>query len=300
MNAQNNPQPTQSTPNPKQSSKSKPNVGSLFAGIGGFDLGFEWAGFHTSWQVEINPICRAVLSDRFPHATQFDDVQTCLPHIQSLPNGGAVDVIIGGFPCQDVSMAGKRAGLHGKRTGLFFDAVEIIRSIKPKFIVLENVTGLINSNNGEDLQTVIETLAQCGYVGFNLGSPAVISESPKNAVEYSWSQVLENTHHLALWLTWGQWNAFLARLNRNRAGRMHTIRYWQGSAHPPSTSIVPISSLCQTDGVRWLSGSERLSMMGFAKDWMRPTLRKLGLREMPLSPQVAQFIASHLMAAFNP
>lgn len=300
MNAQNNPQPTQSTPNPKQSSKSKPNVGSLFAGIGGFDLGFEWAGFHTSWQVEINPICRAVLSDRFPHATQFDDVQTCLPHIQSLPNGGAVDVIIGGFPCQDVSMAGKRAGLHGKRTGLFFDAVEIIRSIKPKFIVLENVTGLINSNNGEDLQTVIETLAQCGYVGFNLGSPAVISESPKNAVEYSWSQVLENTHHLALWLTWGQWNAFLARLNRNRAGRMHTIRYWQGSAHPPSTSIVPISSLCQTDGVRWLSGSERLSMMGFAKDWMRPTLRKLGLREMPLSPQVAQFIASHLMATFNP
>lgn len=54
-----------------------------------------------------------------------------------------------------------------------------------------------------------------------------------------------------------------------------------GSAHPPSTSIVPISSLYQTDGVRWLSGSERLSMMGFAKDWMRPTLQKLGLRETP-------------------
>lgn len=112
MNAQTN----QHAPN--QSPKSKPTIGSLFAGIGGFDLGFENAGFHTSWQVEINPICRAVLSDRFPHATQFDDVQTCLPKIQSLPNGGAVDVIIGGFPCQDVSMAGKRAGLNGKRTGL--------------------------------------------------------------------------------------------------------------------------------------------------------------------------------------
>lgn len=279
MNAQNNPQPTQFTPKPQKFQK--PSVGSLFAGIGGFDLGFEWAGFHTSWQVEINPICQAVLSDRFPHATQFDDVQTCLPKLQALPNGGAVDVIIGGFPCQDVSMAGKRAGLHGQRTGLFFDAMAIVRAIKPRFVVLENVTGLINSNNGKDLQTVIETLAQCGYVGFSLGSPVVISESPKNAVEYSWSQVLENTHHLALWLTWGQWIAFLARLNRNRAGRTHTIRYWQGLAHPPSTSIVPISSLCQTDGVRWLSGSERLSMMGFAKDWMRPTLHRLGLRETP-------------------
>ncbi|WP_227503140.1 DNA cytosine methyltransferase [Moraxella bovoculi] len=281
MNAQNNPQPTQSTPNPKQSPQSKPSVGSLFAGIGGFDLGFEWAGFSTSWQVEIDPICRAVLSGRFPHAMQFDDVQTCLPKIQALPDGGSVDVIIGGFPCQDVSMAGKRAGLHGKRTGLFFTAADIVRAIKPKFVVLENVTGLINSNDGKDLQTVIETLAQCGYVGFWRVLDSRYFGVSKNAVEYSWSQVLENTHHLALWLTWGQWNAFLARLNRNRAGRMHTIRYWQGSAHPPSTSIVPISSLCQTDGVRWLSGSERLSMMGFAKDWMRPTLVKLGLRETP-------------------
>ncbi|STY93049.1 DNA cytosine methyltransferase [Moraxella bovis] len=160
------PQPTQSTPNLKQSSKSKPSVGSFFAGIGGFDLGFENAGFHTSWQVEIDPICRAVLQDRFPHAKQFDDVQTCLPKLQALPDGGAAQVIIGGFPCQDVSMAGKRAGLNGKRTGLFFDAIEIIKAIKPRFVVLENVTGLINSNNGKDLQTIIETLAQCGYVGF--------------------------------------------------------------------------------------------------------------------------------------
>lgn len=164
MNAQKHP-PTQSALN-DQPQKSKPSVGSLFAGIGGFDLGFENAGFTTHWQVEIDPICRAVLLDRFPHATQFDDVRNCLPKIKSLPNGGAVDVIIGGFPCQDVSTAGKRAGLAGHRTGLFFDAIEIVKSIKPKFIVLENVAGLINSNNGKDLQTIIETLAQCRYVGF--------------------------------------------------------------------------------------------------------------------------------------
>lgn len=159
MNAQSTPP---NTANPK------PTVGSLFAGIGGFDLGFENAGFCTRWQVEIDPICQAVLSDRFPHAVQFSDVQDCLPQIQELPNGGYVDVIIGGFPCQDVSMAGKRAGLNGKRTGLFFDAMDIVSAIKPRFVVLENVTGLINfnSNDGKDLQTVIKTLAQCGYVGF--------------------------------------------------------------------------------------------------------------------------------------
>mgnify|MGYP002655840410 FL=1 len=143
-----------------------PTIGSLFAGIGGFDVGFEKAGFHTSWQVEINPVCRAVLSDRFPHAKQFADVKTCLPELLSLPNGGQVDVIAGGFPCQDVSVAGKRAGLKGKRTSLFFNAMDIVDTLKPTYLVLENVAGLISSNDGKDLQTVIETLAQCGYVGF--------------------------------------------------------------------------------------------------------------------------------------
>ncbi|MFC3875585.1 DNA cytosine methyltransferase [Neisseria musculi] len=83
---------------------SKPTVGSLFAGIGGFDLRFEQAGFTTDWQVEIADVPRAVLADRFPHAKQFTDVRTCLPELWR------TDVIIGGFPCQDVSTAGKRRG----------------------------------------------------------------------------------------------------------------------------------------------------------------------------------------------
>lgn len=128
----------------------KPTVGSLFAGIGGFDLGFEQAGFQTAWQVEIDEINRAVLSDRFPHAQQF----------------APVDVIVGGFPCQDVSIAGKRKGLAGERTGLFYDAMHIVDTLKPRWLVLENVTGLLNSNDGEDFQEVVKSLAQCGYVGF--------------------------------------------------------------------------------------------------------------------------------------
>ena len=137
----------------------QPTIGSLFAGIGGFDLGFEQAGFATRWQVEINDTCRAVLADRFPHAKQFADVRTCLPDLSP------VDVIVGGFPCQDVSIAGKRRGLAGKRTGLFFDAMRIVDSLKPRWVVLENVTGLLNSNDGKDFQTVIQSLAECGYLG---------------------------------------------------------------------------------------------------------------------------------------
>lgn len=138
----------------------KPTVGSLFAGIGGFDLGFEQAGFTTAWQVEIADIPRAVLADRFPHARQFTDVRTCLPELWR------TDVIIGGFPCQDVSIAGRRRGLAGERTGLFFDAMRIVDNLKPRWLVLENVPGLLNSNDGKDFQTVVQSLAECGYVGY--------------------------------------------------------------------------------------------------------------------------------------
>lgn len=85
---------------------SKPTVGSLFAGIGGFDLGFEQAGFATAWQVEIDDTNRAVLADRFPHAKQLRDVRTGLPDLWR------TDVIVGGFPCQDVFMDWMRPTLR--------------------------------------------------------------------------------------------------------------------------------------------------------------------------------------------
>lgn len=140
--------------------KSKPTVGSLFAGIGGFDIGFENAGFTTAWQVEINDIAREVLRDRFPHAQQFTDVRTCLSDLSS------VDVIVGGFPCQDVSTMGKRRGFEGERTSLFFNAMHIVTQLTPRWLVLENVCGLFSSNDGLDFQAVVETLAECGYVGY--------------------------------------------------------------------------------------------------------------------------------------
>ena len=89
-------------------------VGSLFAGIGGMDLGFERAGFEIVWQVEIDPFARAVLAKHWPHVTRHEDVRACGAH-----NLTRVDVLCGGFPCQDISIAGSGAGLDGARSGLW-------------------------------------------------------------------------------------------------------------------------------------------------------------------------------------
>ncbi|WP_284427545.1 DNA (cytosine-5-)-methyltransferase [Acidovorax sp. SUPP1855] len=137
-----------------------PLVGSLFAGIGGFDLGFEQAGYTTAWQVEIEPHLREVLALRFPHARQFADVREVGAH-----NLSPVDVLIGGFPCQDVSSMGARAGLAGNRTGLFWEVCRIVEEIRPQWVVLENVVGLLTSNGGQDFGVVLQALADRGYVG---------------------------------------------------------------------------------------------------------------------------------------
>ena len=133
--------------------------GSLFAGVGGFDLGFERAGWKTIWQVEKEPFCQAVLKTRFPHAERFGDIVKCGRH-----NLAPVDVITAGVPCQDVSVAGLRAGLKGKRTGLFYHFARILRELRPTWFVFENVPGLLSSNKGRDLAEVYRVLmVECGY-----------------------------------------------------------------------------------------------------------------------------------------
>jgi DNA (cytosine-5)-methyltransferase 1 len=144
-----------------------PTLGSLFAGIGGFDVGFENAGYRSAWQVELNPINRAVLADRFPHAQQFEDVRQCGAH-----NLSSVDVLTAGFPCQDISVAGCREnnrdtrGLRGERSGLFWEVIRILKETQPRWVVLENVVNLLAVNDSHDFETVIRALADCGYVGF--------------------------------------------------------------------------------------------------------------------------------------
>jgi DNA (cytosine-5)-methyltransferase 1 len=132
--------------------------GSLFSGIGGFDLGFERAGMRPAWQVEINERCNQVLARHWPNVQRYGDVR-------DVGRDGleSVDVICGGFPCQDLSVAGRRDGLAGERSGLWFEFLRVIEELKPEWVVIENVPGLLSSNGGRDLAIILSGLENCGY-----------------------------------------------------------------------------------------------------------------------------------------
>lgn len=141
----------------------KPTVVSLFAGVGGFDLGAERAGYEVIGQVEIDKKCQEVLRRRFPRALLHDDVTTAVAWAKESDLVGQVDIVCGGFPCQDVSVAGKRVGIAGARSGLFWDAVHFAQEVQAHTVILENVPGLLSSNQGRDFGVVLSTLADAGY-----------------------------------------------------------------------------------------------------------------------------------------
>ena len=130
--------------------------GSLFAGIGGFDLGFERAGMTCKWQVEIDDYANRVLKKHWPEVRRHRDIKTFPPSPES---DWSVDVICGGFPCQDISYAGRGAGLEGERSGLFFDAIRVVRELRPRLVCMENVAALLTRG----LDVVVGTLAEIGY-----------------------------------------------------------------------------------------------------------------------------------------
>jgi DNA (cytosine-5)-methyltransferase 1 len=137
---------------------------SLFAGIGGFDLAMQRQGVKVVASVEIDKKCQEVLAHRFPESKIFDDVTTVkgsdLIAAGFTPSTG---IITGGFPCQDLSVAGKRAGLAGARSGLFWEIARIVEETQTEYFVIENVPGLLSSNNGADFGVVLGTMADLGY-----------------------------------------------------------------------------------------------------------------------------------------
>ena len=138
------------------------NVGSLFAGIGGFDLGFARCGIPTIWQVEQDAYCRAVLAQHFPETQRYEDVREVGAH-----NLAPVDLICGGFPCQDLSSAGRGAGLDGARSGLWGEFARIIRELRPRYVVVENVPALLTGKGKRwdraPIGRVLGDLAEAGY-----------------------------------------------------------------------------------------------------------------------------------------
>lgn len=132
---------------------SKLTVGSLFAGIGGFDLGLErTGGFEVVWQCEIDPYCQRVLAKHWPRVKRYGD-------IRELADVERVDVLCGGFPCQDISNAGKRAGIDGERSGLWSEYVRVIRLVRPRYVIVENVAVLL----GRGMGRVLGDLSESGY-----------------------------------------------------------------------------------------------------------------------------------------
>ena len=131
-------------------------VGSLFAGIGGFDLGFERAGFDVLWQVEKDARKRAVLAERWPKVERFNDITTVEPSQLA-----ACDVWTAGFPCEDNASCGRRAGLAGAQSGLWFEIPCLLRGVRhqPRYLLLENPPGVLKRG----LHRILSDLAGLGF-----------------------------------------------------------------------------------------------------------------------------------------
>lgn len=133
-----------------------PTVGSLFSGIGGLDLGLERAGFKVIWQVENNLYCQKILKKHWPDVPLYDDVKKINEDTPS------PFLLVGGFPCQPVSTAGKRKGQADDRW-LWPEFARCIRLLRPRFVLVENVPGLLTSTQGRAAQEVFGDLATCRY-----------------------------------------------------------------------------------------------------------------------------------------
>lgn len=141
---------------------------SLFSGVGGFDLGLENGGMETVFQCEWDKHCRTILDKHWPDVPKWDDVSTLTgKHI--LKHAPVIDVVAWGSPCQDMSVAGKRAGLEGERSGLFYEGVRIIKELRketngqyPRISIWENVAGALSSNNGADFGQILYEMDEAG------------------------------------------------------------------------------------------------------------------------------------------
>ena len=142
--------------------------GSLFAGIGGFDLGLERAGMVCKWQVEINPFCQKVLAKHWPDVERFGNVKDCGKH-----NLASVDLIAGGFPCQPHSVAGKQRGAEDDRN-LWPEYRRIVAELRPTWVLAENVPGI----RGTILDEVLSDLENLAYKAMPIDIPACAFNAP--------------------------------------------------------------------------------------------------------------------------
>ena len=155
-------------PRRSQNDATTMKVLSLFSGVGGFDMGLENAGMQTVFQCEWDKHANTILHKHWPTVPKWDDVST-LTGEYILQHAPVIDVVAWGSPCQDLSVAGKRAGLEGGRSGLFYEGMRIITELRkasngkyPRISIWENVYGALNSNKGEDFEAILKEMVEAG------------------------------------------------------------------------------------------------------------------------------------------
>ena len=135
----------------------------LFSGIGGFSLGLEAAGMETVAFCEIEPFCQKVLRKHWPDVPIYDDVKELTNERLRADGITDIDVISGGFPCQDLSVCGYQEGINADRSGLWSEIARLVGEIRPRYAIVENVTALISGDSGRWFGKVLGDLAEIGY-----------------------------------------------------------------------------------------------------------------------------------------
>ena len=217
----------------------------LFSGIGGFSLGLErTGGFETVAFCEIEPFPRRVLAKHWPGVPCYEDVRTLTADVLAR-DGIAVDVITGGFPCQDLSVAGKQAGLgEGTRSGLWSEIVRLIGELRPRYVIVENVANLLSGpseKRGGWFGRVLGDLAECGYDAEWENIPASALGAPHRR-ERVW---------LVAYPVQGRWGL----LQQPSADLIRQVgAVWQADACPSNMAVWDRKEICPPSFVRMADG----------------------------------------------
>lgn len=258
---------------------------SLFSGIGGFDLAAEWMGWQNVFNCEIDPFCRKVLAYHFPEAKQYEDVKTTDFTIHR----GHIDVLTGGFPCQPFSLAGKRKGANDDRY-LWPEMLRAIREIQPRWVVGENVLGIVNWSDGMVFEQVQADLEAAGYEVQPFLIPACAVDAPhrRNRVWFvahrrnARSEILQRERAIGVCESAVSTDTFVSRFSarsiRQREmqpgrGDSRDVRRWDFSKFPTQS---PVCS--GDDGL-----SDRLDSITFPA-WRRESIKAYGNAVVPQIP----------------
>ncbi len=240
--------------------------GSLFSGIGGIDLGLDRAGFSCQWQVEIDAYCQHVLAKHWPHVTRYGDIRAVGKH--NLP---PVDLVCGGFPCQDISVSNQRnpQGINGERSGLWSEYYRLICELRPAYILVENVAALLYRGLGR----VLGDLAHVGYDAewqvlraCDFGLPHERKRLFIIAYSHQVRRLCLNTHNL-----------------QRRVG---------GDSRTPSNTLVLLRGL-----VAQLEESWRTPAVLRVDDGLPYWLDRLGSVGNAVVPQIAEYIGRCILAS---